>query len=387
MYHRLYQLVLSQPGRRFVDIQALLKTTKQEGKVMSIVMSHVGQWVSKEPTKVVDRDNNKPALRKDLVPGLREKYGEEAEEKSKVLQQLLLDHVRDNIKDFTSTTIEHYLHEYPNGHNDAYGTRFEQTVWRKLLSIVVGFAGPTLQHKCMVRFNSESPSENVSKALPTLAQTARDLICRIPEVAKNPALQSMSAKDKLYAMMQPMIAHWISEQCAEGLKRYGEDWQASTLEFVEAERAKSEALLLKRRPVLLPPSGPPPTLSPPLSGSRVGEDADNRLRRSCTHGSSKEHGPIQTKTNKVTPTSHTNAPLSTTLQPRDSIDLTADGLRDLRKLHRSKNIARQQELQTRRNSFTSNIDRHQDEERPRVLHTIKGSNHWRRLAAASHGGR
>ena len=203
---------------------------------MSIVMSYVGQWISKEPTKVVDHDNNKPALRKDLVPGLREKYRKEAEEKSKVLQQLLLDHVRDNIKDFTSTTMEHYLHEYPNGHNDAYGTHFEQTVWRKLLSIVMGFAGPTLQHKCMVRFMSESSSETLSKALPTLAQTARDLICRIPEVVKNPALQLMSAKDKLYAIMQPMIAQWISEQCAEGLKRYGEDWQASGRDTTAAYR-------------------------------------------------------------------------------------------------------------------------------------------------------
>ena len=40
-YVGLYRTVLSEPGRQFIDIQALLKTTKQEGKLISIVMSHV----------------------------------------------------------------------------------------------------------------------------------------------------------------------------------------------------------------------------------------------------------------------------------------------------------------------------------------------------------
>ena len=81
-YLNLYRSVLSEPGRRFIDIQALLKTTKQEGKLMSIVMSHVGQWMNTEPEKVSDRDNNKPALRKDLVPALRVRYGDKADDES-----------------------------------------------------------------------------------------------------------------------------------------------------------------------------------------------------------------------------------------------------------------------------------------------------------------
>ena len=40
-YFTFYQSVLFEPARQFLNIQALLKTTKQEGKLMSTVMSHV----------------------------------------------------------------------------------------------------------------------------------------------------------------------------------------------------------------------------------------------------------------------------------------------------------------------------------------------------------
>lgn len=92
-YFGLYRTILSEPGRRFVDIQALLRTTKQEGKLMSIVMSHVTLWMNAEPAKVSDRDKIKPAMRKDIVPALQAKYGDKADEKSGVLQQAVLDYV------------------------------------------------------------------------------------------------------------------------------------------------------------------------------------------------------------------------------------------------------------------------------------------------------
>jgi hypothetical protein len=125
VYYKLYQFLVSEPVYRFFDIQTLLKTTKQEGKLMSTVMAHVSQWINREPTRVADRDNNKPPLRRDLVPGLREKYGDEAEEKSIVLQRQLLDYVRCHTKDFTSATMDHFLHEYPDTHDDKYVERFK----------------------------------------------------------------------------------------------------------------------------------------------------------------------------------------------------------------------------------------------------------------------
>lgn len=208
-YFQLCLSVLSKPARYFIDIQALLKTSKQEGKLMSIVLSHVGHWLNQELEKVSDRDNNKPALRKDLVPALRARYSDKAEESSCVLQQEVLQHVRENVKEFTSTTLEHYLHEYPSGDDDAYGARFQHEAWRKALSIVTRFAGPTLQHKHIASMVVED-SRKISA--PRIAQTVRDLICQMPEVANEPALQSRAAAQQLLKIMQPVIARWISEQ-------------------------------------------------------------------------------------------------------------------------------------------------------------------------------
>jgi hypothetical protein len=81
-----------------------------------------------EPEKVSERDNNKPALRKDLVSALQVRYSNKADDKSQALQQAVLCYVRKNAKDFTSTALEHYLYKYPSGDNDAYSTRFKQEV-------------------------------------------------------------------------------------------------------------------------------------------------------------------------------------------------------------------------------------------------------------------
>ena len=207
-YFVLYQFVLLEPARLFLNIQALLKTTKQEGKLMSIVMSHVSQWVNKDPNKVLDRDNNKPLLRADLIPALRAKYGDKADEKSRVLEQRILNNVRKNASEFTSVTLEHYLHEYSGADGDAYGARFGHKVWRDVLSLVTSFVGPTLQHKYIAGLLLED-TRKIS--LPAIMQTARDLIYQIPEIANYPALRSTTAAKQLLTVLQPVIAQWISK--------------------------------------------------------------------------------------------------------------------------------------------------------------------------------
>jgi hypothetical protein len=166
-------------------------------------MSHVSQWVNREPEKVVDRDNNKPALRKDLIPALQARYGDKADETSRVLKQRILNNVRTNANNFTSTTLEHYLHEYPGADGNAYGVRFRHKVWRDVLSLVTSFAEPTLQHKYLA---SLMLGDTCTIRLPAIAQTAQDLIYQIPKIANNPALQSTTAAKQLLAIMQPAIA-------------------------------------------------------------------------------------------------------------------------------------------------------------------------------------
>ena len=110
-------------------------------------MSYVSQWVNRELEKVLDCDNNKPALQKDLIPALRAKYSDKADEKSRVLEQRILNDVRTNANNFTSITLEHYLYKYLGADSDAYSARFRHKVQKDVLSLVTSFAGLTLQHK------------------------------------------------------------------------------------------------------------------------------------------------------------------------------------------------------------------------------------------------
>jgi hypothetical protein len=129
--------------------------------------------VNREPEKVVDCDNNKPALRKDLISALRARYSDKADETSRVLKQRILNDVRTNANNFTSTTLEHYLYEYLGADGDAYGARFGHKVWRDVLSLVTSFAGLTLQHKYLAGLML---GDTCTICLPAIAQTARDLI-------------------------------------------------------------------------------------------------------------------------------------------------------------------------------------------------------------------
>ncbi|KAF2462913.1 uncharacterized protein BDR25DRAFT_247182 [Lindgomyces ingoldianus] len=302
VYDRLYRFVLSTPDLGFADVHSLLKTTKQEGKVMSIVMSHVGQWLNRDPARVGERDNNKPLLRKDLLPALREKCGDDAEKQSIKLQERLLGYVRDKMSDFTSPAMEHYLHEYPDNTRDAYAKRFEHQAWRDMLILVVELAGPHLQHECLVQFNTKDPREISSKPASAIAQAVCKSISCIPEVAQNPALREKSAADDLCKIMELVIAKWAAKQCAEALECHSKEWQPSTVRLIEAERAKYDALLEEMRPVS--PFFPSPSVfqSIALSEAHGGNDVicDSG---SCTHESHREHATTQRSKDGVTASS------------------------------------------------------------------------------------
>lgn len=78
-YDKVYEVVFSNPTIPFANVHALLKTTSREGKVMRTIMSHVGQWLNRKPFRVTDRASDKPPLRNDLVPALRNQYPDNAD--------------------------------------------------------------------------------------------------------------------------------------------------------------------------------------------------------------------------------------------------------------------------------------------------------------------
>lgn len=369
-YLNLYRSVLSEPGRRFIDIQALLKTTKQEGKLMSIVMSHVGQWMNTEPEKVSDRDNNKPALRKDLVPALRVRYGDKADDESRVLQQAVLNHVRENAKDFNSNTLEHFLHEYPSGDDEAYGARFKHEVWRNVLSIVTSFAGPTLQHKYII---SPGPEETQKISPPTIAQTALNLICQIPEVANDPALRSPTAAEQLLRMMQPVIARWISEQHIDVPDHRSEHEHPS---IVQDEQCAETELFSRAS----------------CNHASVQGQASAAARKrtllpwasegSGTHGSIQKPTTAQSQKRGSTVASDAEVSPQTEVQGQGLIDFTLTGLNNLRKQHRRKSAISQQTASAQRASLDADSCQPRNPSTSVSSRATTGSGHWRQSASA-----
>ena len=304
---------------------------------MSTVMSHVSQWVNREPEKVLDRDNNKPALRKNLIPALRAKYGDKADEKSRVLEQRILNDVRTNANNFTSITLEHYLHEYPGADSDAYGARFRHKVWKDVLSLVTSFAGPTLQHKYLAGLML---GDTRTIRLPAIAQTARDLIYQIPEIADNPALQSTTAAEQLLAIMQPAIAQWISVQCLDVPDSYREDRQLSIVCLAEECSVESE------RNHITMEGHPSAAVRKRMRLSRMLEGSD-------THVSVKEPTTAPSPKRGSAVTSDAGASPCTEVQDRGLLDVTVTGLNTLRKQHRSKSAISQQRAQVHSASLTT----------------------------------
>jgi hypothetical protein len=251
-YYMVFMTVSQHPEWEFPDINHLLKTTKQEGKIMSIVMAHVGQWLNCDPVHVGERESNKPLLRHDLVPALTEKYGPAANQKSLELERQILIFVRSNIHEFTNYTIEHYLHTYPVTHQNTYVERFEHQVWRALLVIVYSVSGPHFKDKGLIQCNTEEPTQLDSRPTSTITQAICNFLSHIPEVSQNPALRARSAIDSLCAEIQPLVMSWAAQQCEHALSHPNKQWPPSTITLIETEQKKYQALAPQPPPLRQP---------------------------------------------------------------------------------------------------------------------------------------
>jgi hypothetical protein len=388
VYEKLYEFTLSRPDLSFPNIHSLLKTTKQEGKVMSIVMSHVGQWLNRNPAKVAERDSNKPPLRNDLIPALQERHGEKADEQSLGLQNRVLEYVRDNIGEFTCPIMEHYLQEYPYGDGTAYTKRFEHESWKGVLIIVLDIAGPHLQHDVLLRYNTEDPKEICSKPASAIAQAVCKIIGRIPEVLQNPALNESKAMDDLRETIEPLIVRWVAKQCARALESPAEHWQPSTIKTIEAQHAKYVALVKEDVPLPAPPNVPD---NPPMS--------DGELRGGSAHstGSSVHESEVEQPNTEGLKDGPTAGHMTSAYrrQAEDPLQLTPEGLQELQSLHRNRTRLKPQNnrLETRRvekkegigSSNISGSARGLQPTQPQSSNRARGSRAWRNSVVAQSG--
>jgi len=357
-------------------------------------MSHIGQWLNRNPTKVAERDNNKPPLRNDLVPALREMHGKKADKQSVELQNRVLKYVRDNIGEFTCPTVEHYLQEYPHGDGAAYTKRFEHETWKGVLIMVLDITGPHLQHNTLLRYNAEDPRETCSKPASAIAQAVCKIVGRIPEVLQNPALNETNAMDDLHEMIEPLIIRWVARQCAKALESPAEHWQPSAIKTIEAQHAKYVALVEEDVPLpALPRLPDPPEYNPPMfDGELRGGNAHST--GSGAHESEVERPNIEGL--KDGPTAGHIGALASTYrrQAEDPFQLTPEGLQELRSLHRNRTLPpRNNRPETQRvgekegsgSSNTSGYTRGLQPTQPQLSTTARGPRAWRKRIAAESG--
>lgn len=244
MYEKAYRITLNAPDMFFPDVHTMLATSKQEGKMMSTIMSHVGYWLNGEPAKVGERENNKPPLRKDFLSALEERYGSDnAEKQSIILERMILTHVQKHAADFTNATTESYLKQYPTAGVDLYKERFEHGPWKDLLVMVHRMVGPHFQNEAVSQFNSQDPEGIYSKPTSTITQAMCKFALRIPEIAQNPALQDKIALTALHEKISPLVTEWALEQCKHALTNDNQKWAPSTVELLKAEVTKYKALM------------------------------------------------------------------------------------------------------------------------------------------------
>lgn len=241
-YQEMYDMVREDLTVDFPDVHALLKTSKQDGKTMSVIMTHVGQWLNQTPFLATARGGNKPQLRDDLLPALRLRYGDHAEAKSIDLQEQVLGFVREHLQSFTDPSITHLLEQLPLDHPTDYRERFHHDPWRGLLNVVYQMCGPHFAGTAMLCFNRQDPSTLASGQTSTLASGLCHALSRMPEVSQNPALQGKAAEDTLCDLIQPVVLRWATERCRDAIANPESSWAESTLQRLRDDLERYQAL-------------------------------------------------------------------------------------------------------------------------------------------------
>ncbi|OBS16142.1 hypothetical protein FPOA_13212 [Fusarium poae] len=158
-YQEIYKRILTTSQLRFTNIHRLISLSKDDGKVLFQVMSHVVAWLDAAPTTTsYRRDNNKPPLRAGIAAKLdhcSDRDVRDAEKRlgilvwepdhhnstskaaSILLQHEVLDFVLQRVADFKNPAVKLYLEQAPKQVNSAqYTKRFSHETWSGVLAIV-----------------------------------------------------------------------------------------------------------------------------------------------------------------------------------------------------------------------------------------------------------
>ncbi|KAF7561207.1 hypothetical protein G7046_g2927 [Stylonectria norvegica] len=227
-YHRLCHYLSQRLETRFPDVQRLLKTTKEEGKIMMQVMTHVVAWVNPRPAVVMDRrENNKPLIREDLIPvlkfttGLHWKAGGDnvssedslLEQRSIDLERRVLVAVGDGMALFKTPAAKASLEVFPTDHENDYGQRFTTEPWKIVLEQVEQVLGP--RTRSLLTFalpRHEIVETRARRATSSMTRAICALLPLIPEVVSNPGLNNSPAYEDLGASIDEAVMQWAARR-------------------------------------------------------------------------------------------------------------------------------------------------------------------------------
>ncbi|RSM02009.1 hypothetical protein CDV31_011092 [Fusarium ambrosium] len=218
-YTRVYRRIVDRPRLVFPDVQKLLKTTKEEGRIMMQVLTHVVAWLNPSPTVIIDkRQNNKPLIREDLKPAIwqiqaasqlgdgnnnselnsgtiwKEGQSTQLETLSIQLEKAVLDAVRDHMHLFKSVAIKNSLSILPDDDKDGYQERFANEPWKKVLDKVEEIIGPVFESSLLpATFPTTRDDTDNDQPMSKITREICARVLEIPKVARDAALQCPEA--------------------------------------------------------------------------------------------------------------------------------------------------------------------------------------------------
>jgi hypothetical protein len=290
-YHGIYATILKSPDLRFFDIQAFFRVGREHGKILSQVLTHVGQWLNPSVAPVGVRDANKPPLWMDFLPAFRDGDRDQPEERARSLQRQILVSLRDRVDELARGPASSYLSKLPDAQGDAYLERFSHAIWRDLLLVVHSAVGARFRGS-LIRFNTQDPSNLPQQSQSTLMCSFRNSVCRVPEISSNPALRSSTALDALMVVVKA----WAVEQNEKALRAQRLNqmppWPSQAQEVVASQQNELSSSVSAAEPdnMSLPIGTPPPTGPSIVPGSvdserYTGESAVEELADDCQAGS------------------------------------------------------------------------------------------------------
>ena len=288
-YYEIYTKIQQNPNIRFLDIQGFIRSSREQGRVLSQVLTHVGQWLNHCVVPAGAQDTKKAQLWEDFLPAFRGGDSDQAEERARSLQRQILASSRDRVSELTRGPASSYLSKLPDAQGDAYLERFSHAIWRDILLVVRSAAGGQFQGS-LAKFNREDPNNQPQQAHSKLLQNFRESVSRIPDISSNPALRSSAALDELMAV----VKMWAVEQNEKALRAQRLNqmppWPSHAREVVMSQQSELSSGsaggpddVSGTQPGVVscsPPSTPPNGGSAPErigDGSRVG-----RVRQSCS---------------------------------------------------------------------------------------------------------